>query len=345
MTHKEILLSAIKLQKTPRLPVITLSSGVWTYYRYGYSLRDAFTLPPETAAEHLIKNNEEIDTDLIWIGADCNNVILHALGAECTFNIPGAAATVDKPLIKNTDDIDELKIDALENSPEINNLLNTARIVSERVGKEYLIGVSQWGPFTLAGQLMGIEAFMMTAARKKDECRHILEFTQRLALKYWKLFAEAGAELVCQAEPSASCDMISPKMFENTALPFIKGLNDEIGSAVKAKMLHICGNTTKILDLIPKTGTDLFSLDHKVDLSVVREKLNGKVAFAGQLDPVNILLEGNTEQIIISANECINKAGLEGGYVLMPGCDVPPKTKAENVKAMVTAAHNTRMQL
>lgn len=343
MTHKDVLLSAIKLQKTNRLPVIILSSGVWTYYRHGLSLQDVLDKPADTIANYIIENNEEIDTDLIWIGADCNNIILRAIGAKCTFNVLGAAATVDFPLISKPDDVDKLKIDDLENNLEIENLLNTARIVSNRVGNEYLIGVSQWGPFTLAGQLMGIEPLMMTAMRDKEGIKHILNFTQKLILKYWKLFADAGAELVCQAEPTVSCDMISPKMFENTALPYIKGLNDKIGDSVKAKMLHICGNTTKILPLIPKTGTDLFSCDHKVDLSVVRENLGGKVAFAGQLDPVSVLLEKNTEQIALSAKECINKAGLKGGYVLMPGCDVPPKTKVENVKAMVDVAHNTRM--
>lgn len=342
MTHKEILLSGIARKATPRIPAIILSSGVWTYCRNELTLQDTFELPPEKVAECIINSNEEVDSDLIWVAADCSNVALRAIGAKCTFNILGGASTVDEPLIQKPSDVDRLKIEDLENSREIENLLKAARIVADRIGDEYAIGISQWGPFTLAGQLMGIEKFMMATLRDKAGVKHVLQFTERLLLKYWNLFVDAGANLACQAEPSSSGDMISAKTFKELALPYIKSANDVIDGKVEAKMLHICGNTTKILDVIPQTGTDLFSLDHKVDLALVREKLGGKVAFAGQLDPVGVLLEGTPEIVKNAAERCIRDAG-GSGYVLMPGCDIPPKTKIENVQAMIRTAHQTRM--
>jgi len=342
LTHKEILLSGIALRPTPRVPAIILSSGVWTYCRNGLTLQDTFDFPPEKVAECIINNNKEVDADLVWVAADCSNVALRAIGEKCTFDRLGAAATVDEPLVHNPSDVDRLRIEDLENSREIENLLKAARIVADRIGGEYSIGISQWGPFTLAGQLMGIENFMMATLRDKPGVKHVLEFTERILLKYLNLFIDAGANLACQAEPTSSGDMISAKTFKELALPYIKSANDSIDGKVEAKMLHICGNTTKILDLIPQTGTNLFSLDHKVDLALVREKLGGKLAFAGQLDPVDVLLEGTPRVIEAVAQKCISDAGLNG-YVLMPGCDIPPKTKIENVQAMIRTAHQTRM--
>lgn len=155
------------------------------------------------------------------------------------------------------------------------------------------------------------------------------------------MFVEAGAELVCQSEPVSSGDMISKKIFEKLALPYIKSANNGINGRVKAKMLHICGKTTKILDFIPQTGADFFSLDYKVNLTLAREKLGGKIAFGGQLDPIKVLLEGAPKDVENAAEKCITDAGLNG-YVLMPGCDVPPKTKMENVQAMIKVAHQTQ---
>jgi len=341
LTPKEILLSGIDLKPTPRLPVIIPSSGVWIYERNGLTLQDTFELAPDKLADVIINNNKEVKSDVIWLAADCSNVVLRAIGAKCTFNVLGGPATVDESLILKSADVDHLRIADLENSPEIENLLKTTKIVADRVGNDYLIGISQWGPFTLAGQLMGIDNLLSKALRDKSGVKHVLEFTTQLLKKYWGLFVDAGAELVCQSEPVSSGDMISKKIFAELAFPYIKSANDDINGRVKAKMLHICGKTTEILDLIPQTGADLFSLDYKVDLALAREKLGGKIAFGGQLDPIKVLLEGSPKDVETASKKCINDAGLNG-YVLMPGCDVPPKTKMENVQAMIKVAHQTQ---
>jgi len=340
LTHKEIILSGIALKPTPRLPMVILSSGVWILYRNGLSLQDTFECPPEKIAECFINNNNEADSDIIWMGADCGNLALRAIGAKCTFNALGEASTMDEPLVLKPSDVDKLKIEDLENSLELENLLKTTKIVAERVGNEFLLGNSQWGPFTLAGQLMGMENLMVTTLKDKPGIQHVLEFTESLLLKYWNLFIDAGVELVNQAEPMSSGNVISAKIFKETAFPRIKSANKAINKRAKAKMLHICGNTTKILDLIPLTETDLFSLDYQVDLKIAREKLSGKIAFGGNLNPTSIILEGTPEDIKIATTKCILDAG-QKGYIVMPGCDIPPKTKMENVQAMVDTVHHT----
>jgi len=339
MTNKEILLSAIKLQKTPRVPVIKLAGGVWLFERHGLSLQDVLDMPPARYADLMLRYNEELGLDLIWTGAGLNHVLLSAIGVKVTFNKVGAASTVDEPVISSVEDLDRFKNRSPENDPGMENLLEATRILSEQVGNEVLIGVSQWGPFSMAGLLMGLEKFMVYTMRDRAGTEQIIEFTRKLAVKYLELFREAGAGLVNLSEPSAS--MISPKMFQELAMPCIKKANDAFKDKGVARMLHICGNTTKLLDLIPETGTDLFSFDYKVDLAEAKEKLGGKVAFAGNIDPVSVIFEGTEEDVTKAAENCIGIAGTTAGYVLMPGCDIPPKTRIENLKAMASAAHRT----
>ena len=337
MTNKEILLSAIRLQKTPRVPVIKLAGGVWLYERHGLSLQDVLDMPPAQYADLMLRDNEELGMDLIWTGAGLNHVLLRTIGSKVTFDKVGAASTVEEPMISSAEDLDKIKSPSLENDPGIANLLEATRILSERVGNEVLIGVSQWGPFSLAGLMMGLEKFMVYIMRDKAGTERILAFTQELVEKYLELFREAGVGLVNFSEPSAS--MISPKMFQDLAMPCIRKTNDAFRDKGVARMLHICGNTTKLLDLIPETGTDLFSFDYKVDLAAAKEKLGGKVAFAGNIDPVGVIFEGTKEDVAKAAENCLRIAGETPGYVLMPGCDIPPKTRIENVKAMASVAH------
>lgn len=337
MTNKEILLSAIKRKETPRVPAILLTSGVWTASRFGYTLQDMFVRPPAEVAGHILDTYREINSDLIWTAADCSNIVLKALGAKTTFDISGGASTVDEPLIDSIADIEKLNIQDIENSADIQNLLAVTRLLKEGMRDSYLLGVSQWGPLTLAGQMIGIEKLMRLVKKDPSGVGRLLDFTEKVIVRYHRLFLQAGAELTCLSEPSASGDMISYKLFQTVVLSHLQSVFAQLHAEVK--MLHICGNTSKILEYIPLTGADLYSFDYKVPVSEAAKILGGKIAFAGQLNPVSVMLEGTPEEVYRASADCIKAAGNTKGYILMPGCDLPPKTKVENVLAMVKAAH------
>lgn len=342
MTNKQILLDAIHLKQTPRQPVIILSGGVWANKQIGLSLQDSFDIRPEEAAENVIRTNEFVQSDLVWAAAGCNNLVLRAIGAKTTFSNVGVAASIDEPLIAEAEDVDKLDISGIENDPGIAAMLETTRILKQRIGDDVLIGISQWGPMTLGGLLMGTEEFMLLTIRDKEAAEYVMNFTEKLTTKYWKLFVEAGAELVSQAEPSASGDMISHKQFEKMVLPHLQSTNREIDGLVKAKMLHICGNINRILQYLPQTGSDVISFDYKVDLKLARETLGGKMAFAGKLDPVAVMQLGTPEMITELTQQYIEEAdSRQGGYIVMPGCDLAPSTPPENIQAMVKTAKST----
>jgi uroporphyrinogen decarboxylase len=162
----------------------------------------------------------------------------------------------------------------------------------------------------------------------------------QMVARYWELFLDAGAEYVSQAEPSASGDMISKKQFIEFALPNLKKTNEMIGAKPFAKQIHICGDTTKFLELIPETGADAISLDYKVSLAAARAALGGKIAFLGHMDPVAIMQMGTPEQVREDCRRCVREAeGEKGGYLLMPGCDIPPTVPLANIEAMVETAY------
>lgn len=340
MNNKEIILAALRFKAAPRIPVILLSSGIWEYSRNRMTIEDFINLPPEKNSEFVLNTNKMLNMDLIWTAAGCNNLVLKALGADITFNKLGFSSSVNSPLLNTPGDIDKLKVSLIENSREIENLLNATAIIAKEAGDEYLIGVSQWGPFTLAGLLYGLEGFMKICMRDTAGAVHILQNTSDFVLKYLSLFADAGAALICQSEPTSSGDLISPRMFKDLAAPYLRKNNQQISNKVAARMAHICGNTNKIVDYINEIDTDLFSVDYKVDLQAAKAKLEGKTALAGNIDPVRIMMEGSAAEVRSKALECCREASQNGGYVLMPGCDIPSSTPLENISAMVETAHN-----
>lgn len=339
MNNKEIILAALKHKAVPRIPVIQLSSGLWEYTRSNMTIEDFIHLPPERNAEFMIHFNRLLNFDIIWTAAGCNNLLLKALGAEATFNKLGFASSIDSRRLRAPEEIDKLKEESIENSREIQGLLEATRILARAGGEDYLIGVSQWGPFTLAGLLFGLEEFMKLCMRDMESAHHVLDKTSSLVLKYLQLFTEAGAELVCQSEPTSSGDVISPRMFKSLAAPYLKRNNGEMAKRAAARMTHICGDTGRILEEINEIDADLYSVDFKVDLLAAKEKLAGKTALAGNIDPVRIMLEASAEEVKTQALRCCEEASGDRGFVLMPGCDIPAAAPLENIQAMVAAAH------
>lgn len=343
MNSKEILIKAIKREPTPRIPVMILSGGLWVVTHAGMSFEEFFKLEPEKAADIIIETNKKLNADLIFAAAGLNNIGISGIGGEVLYSKLGAAPSIEKPILNNIEELDKLDVNMLAEDPIIKQQLSITKILAEKVGNEKMIGISQWGPITLAGQILGIELFMRCLIKNKPVAHKLIEFTTELCYKYWELFVGAGAEFVEMADPTGSGDMISKKQFNEFVVPYAKKLSDRIKATGKVKgvMLHICGDTSKFLDILPETGADIMSFDYKVDLGAARAALDGKMAFTGNMDPVEIMNDGSAEKVFEACNECIEKAdGKKGGYIVMPGCDIPPTTPLENIEAMVRAAHS-----
>ncbi len=340
MNSKEIFKKAVKLEKTERVPVIILSGGVWAYNEQGKSLQDSFDMPPEKSADYLINMIEKVKSDLIWCADGCNNLVLRALGARTEFSIPGKSAEA-YPFLSSPRDVDKLSLEKIKEDPGIIAMLESTKIMKKKIDNQTMLAVSQWGPITLGSLMLGTTEFVKKLRKDRDSILYLLEFTKEVVITYWNLFLDAGVEHVSQAEPAASGDMISPRMFEDLVLPCLRNTNERIGDKPFSKMIHICGNTTNFLDALPDTKADMFSMDYKVSLKIARGLLNGRMAFAGKMNPSDTMLSGSTRRVQEDCEACISDADWSrGGYIMMPGCDLPPNVPLENLQTMVRVAHS-----
>lgn len=343
MEPKEIFKTALRLEPTKRVPVMVLAGGVWELKEHNLSFQEFLDLDSSRMADYIFRENEKINADIVWTAAGCNNLALRAFGAKLKMKRPGRGIDA-VPLLIKPQDVDKLQLHLIREDPGINTLLEATKELKKKLGEKKMLGVSQWGPMTLASLLLGASEFMIQMMLDKEAVQYMMEFTRELVLTYWNLFLEAGVDLVCQAEPVASGDMISKEMFEEFALPHLIFTNRRIKEKGCARMLHICGKTEPILPLIPKTETDLFSMDWKTSLKKARKELGGKTAFAGQIDPTGILLLGDAKQVTEVSKRCMEDASWqEGGYFLMPGCDLAPGTSIENIHAMVETAYASHL--
>lgn len=332
-TGKEIILKAIRRERPGRTPVVILSGGAWTFNSAGYTLESVLGRPELMASVIAETYRWKAPSDAIWVGSGFNNLPAKALGGELKFPAKGTPQVVES-LFAKPSEIEQIDLKRIDRDPDVLSLWATTRLVDQEIGNRTLIGASGWGPFTLAAQLYGTEKLMSQIYKDRQAVLAVLEFGVEASLKYYKGFIKNGARIISIGEPTASGDMISRRHFEQFALPAITRFMGRMRAVGALNLLHICGNIMNRLDLIPESGADILSVDYKVDLRKVREIMGGRIAFAGNVNPVTIG-QASPADVAQACRDCLQAGGKAGNFILMPGCDLPPSAPLANVRRFI----------
>ncbi len=341
MNPKETLLKAYEGGKPDRVPVTLFGGGMWSIKDFGTSFEDMAT-DPDKMTDMLVTEAGRLLCDIVYAGSGYNNFHAAAFGGGIKYREIGAP-DLKEHFVNATEDLDKFDFSMLDNQPVIQSVSKAFRATKDKIGDEYVVTVTAWGPFTLAARFVGEETFMKATFKNKDLVHKACQFCTDLLIHLYKPLVEDGMIVISLADPTASGDLISKKQFKDYAVPYLKQFTDWAKSANAHTLLHICGNTTDRLDVMPDTGASCISLDHKADIVKAREELLGKMCFGGNVDPVAIMLQGTVDDVEKACRETIEKAGTEGGFVLMPGCDIPPTVPFENIKKFIEVAREWKL--
>jgi uroporphyrinogen decarboxylase len=336
MTGRQTLIDRLEGGKTERVPVVLFSAGAWTFNSLGLPL-EAVIGKPELMADAISQTFlNKAPSDAVWLASGFNNLPVKALGGRIVYPRQGTPR-VTRTAFEDAAGLHKIDIDRIALDSDVQSLWETTARVKAAIGSRTLIGACGWGPFTLAGQMYGTEKLMHGIYKDPDSVRRVLAFSVDVASRYYRGFIEKGAEIISIAEPIASGDMISRKHFESFVLPIIKAFLARLKDLSVYNLLHICGNIADRLDFVPDMGVDVLSVDYKVDLKQARSVLGTRIAFAGNVNPADVLQQGTPEDVTAASLACISDAGPGTRFILMPGCDIPPSTPLQNIRAFFAA--------
>ncbi len=335
MTGKEIVQKAFNHEKTPRLPVTLIGGGAW-YLNWLGKTFGQIKNDPEQLADYTIQAVKRFRHDLVWSGSGLINYPYHVLGAPIKDDTADPAA-LEGAVINSFDALESLDRARVLNHPMIRGMIKSHHLAADAIGKECLVLPTQWGPFTGAARILGAEALMMGTVEEPDETARLIAFsTEMIWETVEQMLTHPDVAGINFSEPVASGDMVSPDTFRSLVAPYLKDLADRVKAKGKYAMIHICGDTTGILDQVAEIGPDCFSLEAKVDLGRAKEVLGGKVCVAGQVSPIGPFLNGTPEEVKTEAQACIDAWGDTPGFLLTLGCDFPIKVPAENIEALMS---------
>ncbi len=342
MTPRETVLRTLSGERTDRVPAALIGGGMWSVHHYGTSFKD-MALDAERMSDMIVEVSARLLSDIVYVGSGYPNFPVAAFGGKIKYREIGTP-DLDSPIISTEEDIRKLDVALLDADPVIATLRKALELTQSAIGSEYLVTLTAWGPFTLAARFIGEETMMKSVYRRPSFVRSILEFALKVLFCFFdRPVREDRLEVILLGEPTASGDLISRRQFEEFVLPYLKAFTDWAHSRGVRTIVHVCGNTTDRLDLFPLTGASCISLDHKTDMTKAKETLLDKMCFAGNIDPVKVLLQGSARDVEDACKRVMGAAGTEGHFILMPGCDIPPTVPLENIRAFMRVAREWKL--
>ncbi len=211
-------------------------------------------------------------------------------------------------------------------------VLEAIKLAKERA-PERAIGAWQLGPFTMAGQLLELDIMLKGVFKQKELVEAAMDKISDMIIKIGQAQQAAGADYITLREMGTGTDLISPRTWKTLIMPRVKRI---LAAWESPKVLHICGATNLIIEMMNECGADALSVDIKNCLAESREKIGNDRLLFGNFDV--FALPCKEETTVEEAVEAI-KVNIDGGVdAVWPGCDLWPDIKEDNMRAIVQTA-------
>jgi MtaA/CmuA family methyltransferase len=220
-------------------------------------------------------------------------------------------------------------------------LIEGIRILVKQVGSEIAIrGNADQAAFDLACMVRGVEDFLMELVGQPDDPRiaQLLDVCYRSHLAVHRALSKAGAHLTSMGDSFAGPDVTSPRMFDRFARPYEERLVKDLTADGIFGVIHICGDTSRILDMMAEYEPCGFELDYKTDAVKAKRTAGKSHVLFGNIDPSGVLANGTVAEVKEATRQLISTWKPGGRFILNSGCAIPPTTPPDNIRAMIQTA-------
>jgi [methyl-Co(III) methanol-specific corrinoid protein]:coenzyme M methyltransferase len=203
-------------------------------------------------------------------------------------------------------------------------------ILRSQSNGRFAVGGWVLGPFTMAGQILELDVLLKGLRKDKERFETFLSEMTDLIITVACHYQELGVDYMNIREMGSGTDIISPRMWRMFVIENLKKIFSSLQSPA---ILHICGSTDMIIEMMNECGADAISVDQKNDVAESRRKLGSEVLILGNFNPYETLVQMDASQVEGVIRKCID----DGVDAVWPGCDIWPEAKKENVEAFVRA--------
>ncbi|MGD8537554.1 MAG: uroporphyrinogen decarboxylase family protein [Candidatus Aminicenantes bacterium] len=214
--------------------------------------------------------------------------------------------------------------------------------IKEKTEDRFSIHGEVTSPFDYFLRLFGVKNAMIHLIEKPLKSMDILQrYTQgvtKIALNQ----AEIGIDAIKISSPYGGAGFISPEFYQKFVLPCESQVVSAVRNLGTHIYIHTCGAINDRLEMMAESGVSgIECLDPppigNVRLEEAKERVGHTIFIKGNIDPINVMLQGSPEKVKEDAIRRIEIGKPGGGYILSTACSIAPYTQRENVQMLIEA--------
>lgn len=330
LSPKERLTRVLKKEKVDRSPVVC-PGGMMNAAIVDVMNKTGHTLP-EGHHDHKIMAdlsrdvNEQTGFENFGIPF-CMTVEAEILGSEINFGSLSCEPKIGKERFSSVSEVIYKDQRELLKTGRIGVIAEAGYEVSNKYPDIPLIG-NLTGPISTAASIVDPMTFLKELRKDKDNAHRVMDYVADFLIAYAKILIDNGAAAISIGDPTATGEILGPKVFEEYALRYINKVVDGIHEAGAPVILHICGNMNAVRHIIPGFRSDAISTDAMVNLRLLKEDYP-QLTTMGNLS--TFALEFGTPDKVADQTEKLLRDKID---IISPACGLSTSSSLDNIRAM-----------
>lgn len=261
----------------------------------------------------------------------CMTVEAEALGSQVDLGSRENEPRVIDYVLQSLSDLDPLtKLDLTGGRSRV--CIDAVRLLKlEAPGVPIIANLT--GPVSLATSLVDPLLYYRAMRKDKEGAHRLTRIATDTAIAFGDALIEAGADVVCIADPSATGELIGSKAFAEFVLPYLNEMTDHFRERWGTPaIVHICGDAKSLGPALEALHAEAVSVDSVVGIPKLKELARGKVTM-GNISTF-LLEKGSADAVCRAGRGCLE----QGVDILAPACGIGPRTPLVNVRSLADSA-------
>lgn len=258
----------------------------------------------------------------------CMTVEAEVLGSRIDPGTLACEPKIAQELYVHCADVETRDISQMLKSGRIGTVVEAASLIKKR-NADIPVIASLTGPVSTAASVVDPITFLKELRTKPSAAHRTVDYVTRLLTEFALQILDNGADAICIGDPTATGEILGPKIFSEYAVHYINQLIDAIHAATgKPVIVHICGDMSRSRTQLSELRCDAISTDALVNLKALKAEfphLNTMGNVSTQL-----LEFGNPDKI----SRITDKLVRDGIDIISPACGLSTSTTLANIRAV-----------
>lgn len=266
----------------------------------------------------------------------CMTVEAEVLGSKIDFGTLGCEPKIEKEKYASVTKVEFKNIKSMLEAGRIMTIAGAGYELCKHNDEVPVVG-NLTGPISTAASIVDPMTFLKELRKEKEAAHKVLDYVTEFLIEYALLLVEHGVSVISIGDPTATGEILGPKMFEEYAVRYLNKLVDGIHRAHVPVIVHICGNMNIAWNKIPLIHSDAISTDALVNLKKLKQDFP-HLTTMGNLS--TFLLQFGDPQKVEEQTQRLLQSEID---IISPACGLSTASALENIQTMTKTVSESKI--